>query len=115
MLYDSVSPFWVLVFTLCASVHTSLCVFGLHHGQFVHLFYWVSQNSSSPSVIVCLCVTDTSKSGGKASLAAYAVLEPNLQLAVWLACTTILSVACPVCSYVCVCVCVCVCGMGSAR
>lgn len=60
----------------------------------------------APCVTVCLCVTDTSKSGGKASLAARAVSQPSLQLSVWLACTTILSVACPVCGYVCVCACV---------
>lgn len=93
--------FWICVFKLCA-ITAYLAVCRLHHGQFVHLFYWASQNSSGPSVIVCLCVTDTSKSRGKASLAARVVSEPNLQLDVWLACTTILSVAHPACSYVCV-------------
>lgn len=103
--------FWVSVFTLCVpAAYSCLCVFRLHRGQLVHILCWASQNSSGPSVIVCLCVTDTSKSGGeKASLATRVVSEPNLQLSVWLAWTTILSVAYPVCSYVCEC------GVGSAR
>ena len=60
-----------LVYLHCVPMpHTCMCLFRLRGGQLVHLFYWASQNSSGPSVIVCLCVTDTSKSGGKASLAA---------------------------------------------
>lgn len=66
-------------------------------------FYWASQNRSGPSAIVCLCVTDTSKSGGKASLAARAVSQPNLQFSVWLASMTILSAVYSMRSYVCVC------------
>lgn len=30
--------------------------------------YWLSQNSSRPGVIVCLCVTDTSKNREKTGL-----------------------------------------------
>lgn len=96
-------PAFGFVYLHCVHIlHTCLCVFRQHRGQLVHLFYWASQNSSGPSVIVCLCVTDTSKSGGKASLAAQAGSAPNLQLKVWLACMTILSVA-----HAATCVCVC--------
>lgn len=47
----------------------------------------------APGVIVCLCVTDTSKNRAKTGPAAPAVLEPNLQLGVWLARMAILSAA----------------------
>lgn len=103
------SAFGFLYLHCVCLLHSCLCVFRLHGGQLMHILYWASENSSGPSVIVCLCVTDTSKTGGKASLATQVVSEPNLQLNVWLAWTTILSVTYPVCSYVCEC------GVGSAR
>lgn len=81
---------------MCISVHLDCfwaCVYVSIHAasQEACALYWLSQNSSRPGVIVCLCVTDTSKNRVKTGLAAPAVSEPNLQLSVWLACTAILS------------------------
>lgn len=75
---------------MCISVHidcfgSCVCVSIHASSQKACALYWLSQNSSGPGVIVCLCVTDTSRNREKTGLAAPAVSEPNLPLSVWLA------------------------------
>lgn len=87
---------YVFVYSMCISVHIycfgfSVCVSIHAWSQKACALYWLSQNSSGPGVIVCLCVTDTSRNRAKTGLAAPAVSQPNLLLSVWLACMAILS------------------------
>lgn len=78
---------YVFVYSMCISVHidcfgSCVCVSIHASSQKACALYWLSQNSSGPGVIVCLCVTDTSRNREKTGLAALAVSEPNLPLTV---------------------------------
>lgn len=63
---------YVSLYTVTAFGPVCMCLFMQHHRKLVH-FTGFLKIVLSPGVIVCLCVTDTSKNRAKTGLAAPAV------------------------------------------